>query len=63
VQVVEERFTHDGKVWCAAGVSAGIDLALAYIAETAGEEAAGRVQHYAEYYPSPRRYGAHAASR
>ncbi len=61
VEVVEERFTRDGKLWCAAGVSAGIDLALAYIADAAGEDAAGRVQHFAEYYPSRRRYGAYAS--
>ncbi len=61
VDVVEERFTRDGKVWCAAGVSAGIDLALAFIADAAGEDAAGRVQHFAEYYPSRRRYGPYSA--
>jgi len=29
---------------------------LAFIAEIAGEEAAGRVQFAAEYYPSGKRY-------
>jgi transcriptional regulator GlxA family with amidase domain len=62
VTVVEERFVRDGNLWTAAGVSAGIDLALAFIAEQAGEEVAGKVQLAAEYYPSPRRYGtAHLA--
>jgi len=57
VDVVEERFVRDGKVWSAAGVSAGIDLMLAFIAAEAGDETAGKVQSYAEYYPSPKRYG------
>lgn len=57
VEVVEERFVRDGPIWSSAGVSAGIDLTLAYIAEAAGEEAAAKVQFAAEYYPSPRRYG------
>ena len=57
VELVEERFVQDGKVWSSAGVSAGIDLMLAFIAQVAGEDAAGKVQFGAEYYPSPRRYG------
>lgn len=57
VTVVEERFVRDGEIWTAAGVSAGIDLMLAFIAEEAGEETAGKVQFYAEYYPLDRRYG------
>jgi transcriptional regulator GlxA family with amidase domain len=58
VTVVEQRWVRDGTVWTAAGVSAGIDLALALIAAEAGEEIAGQVQLAAEYYPSPTRYGA-----
>ncbi len=58
VTVVEERFVRDGNIWSSAGVSAGIDLTLALIASVAGEEAAGRVQFAAEYYPSSRVYGA-----
>jgi transcriptional regulator GlxA family with amidase domain len=57
VEVVEERFVRDGTVWSSAGVSAGIDLTLAFIAETAGEEAAAKVQFASEYYPSAKRYG------
>jgi len=52
VEVVEERFVRDGKIWSAAGVSAGIDLMLAVIADVAGDEAAGKVQSRSEYYPS-----------
>ncbi|MCX5805273.1 MAG: DJ-1/PfpI family protein [Proteobacteria bacterium] len=58
VMVVEERFVHDGDIWTSAGVSAGIDLMLTFIAEVAGEEVAGKVQFAAEYYPSIKRYGA-----
>ena len=56
VQVVEERFVRDGAVWTSAGVSAGIDMTLAFIADFAGEETAARVQLAAEYFPSPRIY-------
>jgi transcriptional regulator GlxA family with amidase domain len=49
VEVVEERVVRDGKIWTAAGVSAGLDLALAFI-----ESIAGKVQFGAEYYPSGR---------
>jgi transcriptional regulator GlxA family with amidase domain len=57
VDVVEERFVRDGDIWTSAGVSAGIDLTLAFIASEAGEDAAGKVQLAAEYYPSNARYG------
>jgi len=56
VEVVEERFVRDGKIWSSAGVSAGIDLMLAVIASVAGDEAAGRVQSRPEYYPSGNLY-------
>ncbi|CAN7145752.1 DJ-1/PfpI family protein [Bosea sp. LjRoot237] len=62
VEVIEERFVHDGNVWTSAGVSAGIDLTLAFIAAVAGEEKASIVQYNAEYYPDGRIYGtAHRA--
>jgi len=57
VQVVPERFVRDGNIWTAAGVSAGIDLALALIADVAGDFVAGKVQLGAEYFPSSRIYG------
>lgn len=57
VTVVEQRYTRDGDVWCSAGVSAGIDMTLAFIAATAGEQAAGKVQFAAEYFPDQVRYG------
>jgi len=62
VTVVEQRFVCDGNVWTAAGVSAGLDLALALIADQAGAEIAGKVQLAAEYYPARVKYGdAHLA--
>jgi len=58
VEVVEERFVIDNNIWTAAGVSAGIDLALEFIKHEAGEETAGKVQSFAEYYPYGKMYGA-----
>lgn len=57
VDVIEQRYTRDGKVWTSAGVSAGMDMLLAYIAATHGEEAASKVQLHAEYFPEGRLYG------
>jgi transcriptional regulator GlxA family with amidase domain len=57
VTVVEERIVRDGRIWTSAGVSAGIDMALAFVADAAGEEKAGMIQFGTEYYPSPRSYG------
>jgi transcriptional regulator GlxA family with amidase domain len=57
VTVVEERYVRDGHIWTAAGVSAGIDVMLAVIADIDGEETAGKVQRASEYYPEQKRYG------
>ncbi len=57
VTVIEERVVRDGNIWTAAGVSAGIDLALALMADQVGEEVAGKVQLAAEYYPHHLKYG------
>ncbi len=57
VEVVEERFVIDGNVWTSSGVSAGIDLALEFIKHAAGEDIAGKVQSFAEYYPCGKMYG------
>ena len=48
-----ERVVRDGKLWTAAGVSSGIDLALAMVAEEAGSEMAQAVQLAIEYDPEP----------
>lgn len=57
VEVIEARYLRDGHIWCAAGVSAGIDMTLAFIAEVAGEAVAGEVQLAAEYFPASTVYG------
>jgi transcriptional regulator GlxA family with amidase domain len=57
VTVLEERFVQDENVWSSAGVSAGMDLTLAFIASVAGEETAAKIQFASEYYPSTKRYG------
>lgn len=57
VVVVESRFVRDGHIWTSAGISAGMDLMLAFIATVGGEEAAGKVQSLCEYYPAGTRYG------
>lgn len=49
----EQRVVRQGKVWTAAGVSAGIDLALTLVAETHGAEMAQAVQLGIEYDPQP----------
>ncbi|HMS90016.1 MAG TPA: DJ-1/PfpI family protein [Acidimicrobiales bacterium] len=49
----EQRVVRQGKVWTAAGVSAGIDLALALTAELWGPEIAQAVQLGIEYDPQP----------
>jgi len=52
-EAVAERFVIDGKVVTAAGVSAGIDMALALTARIAGEEVAKAIQLGIEYDPAP----------
>jgi transcriptional regulator GlxA family with amidase domain len=47
-------FTRDGTVWTSAGISAGIDLALALVAEDLGEEVAKRAaQQLVVHYRRP----------
>lgn len=55
--VDDERYVRDGTLWTAAGISAGLDMALAFIAAEAGAETAARVQQEAEYFPETGRYG------
>ena len=49
----EQRVVFQGKVATAAGVSAGIDLALALVGELAGPEMAQAIQLGIEYDPQP----------
>jgi transcriptional regulator GlxA family with amidase domain len=50
---VGERVVEDGRVMTAAGVSAGIDMALTLAARLAGEEVAKAIQLGLEYDPQP----------
>ncbi len=50
---VSERVVFDGKIVTAAGVSAGIDMALALAGRIAGEEVAQAIQLGIEYDPQP----------
>ncbi|MFG1647725.1 DJ-1/PfpI family protein [Amycolatopsis sp. NPDC049252] len=50
---VAKRWVEDGKVITAAGVSAGIDLALHLVERLAGREVATTVQFGIEYDPEP----------
>jgi transcriptional regulator GlxA family with amidase domain len=49
----EQRVVQQGKVWTAAGVSAGIDLALTLVAEVWGPEVSQAIQLGIEYDPQP----------
>jgi transcriptional regulator GlxA family with amidase domain len=49
----DERIVQSGKIWTAAGVSAGLDLALHLIAEIAGTLQAEIAQLIIEYDPQP----------
>jgi transcriptional regulator GlxA family with amidase domain len=49
----QERWVFDGKYVTAAGVSAGIDMALALAGRIAGDEEAQRIQLAIEYDPHP----------
>ncbi|MCT2593157.1 DJ-1/PfpI family protein [Streptomyces sp. N2-109] len=53
VTYVPERYVHDGKVITAAGVSAGIDMALYLAARLTDETTARAVQLAVEYDPHP----------
>ncbi|MCC9308843.1 DJ-1/PfpI family protein [Kitasatospora sp. RB6PN24] len=50
---VAERWIEDGRYVTAAGVSAGIDMALQLVARVAGEEMAREIQLLIEYDPQP----------
>ncbi|MEO1336393.1 MAG: DJ-1/PfpI family protein, partial [Myxococcota bacterium] len=50
---VQERVVIDGKYYSAAGVSAGIDLALTLVGDIAGSDRAQAIQLLIEYDPAP----------
>jgi transcriptional regulator GlxA family with amidase domain len=47
------RYVRDGNVVTAAGVSAGIDMALWLVGQMHGAPAARTIQKYIEYFPAP----------
>jgi transcriptional regulator GlxA family with amidase domain len=51
VKIINERYAHDGKYVTAAGVSAGIDMALYLAEEISGEQTAKNIQLQIEYIP------------
>ncbi len=54
VEVLERvRYVRDGHVVTAAGVSAGIDMALWLVGQIHSPDVARKVQHYIEYDPAP----------
>jgi putative intracellular protease/amidase len=53
VDVVPERVVFDGKLATAAGVTAGIDMALGLVARIAGDQLAQAIQLGIEYDPQP----------
>jgi transcriptional regulator GlxA family with amidase domain len=50
---VEDRYVEDGKLLTAAGVTAGIDMALHLVSREAGPEVAQAIQLGLEYDPQP----------
>ena len=52
-EYVSERYVRNGRIITAAGVSAGIDMALFLAAQIAGEDVAKMIQLYVEYEPDP----------
>ena len=59
IQILNVRYHQDGKIWTSAGISAGIDMILAFIVQIAGEETAGQIQYLSEYYPEQKNYRFH----
>lgn len=51
--VVNDRVVRDGKIMTAAGVSAGIDMALTLAGLLCGDDTAGAIQLAIEYDPQP----------
>lgn len=50
---VNQRYVRDGKIVTAAGVSAGIDMALQLVADEEGRSTAESIQLWIEYDPQP----------
>ena len=52
-KIQDTRYTHSGKYWTSAGVSAGIDMSLALLNEIAGENYTKATMLDMEYDPQP----------
>lgn len=46
------RWVVDGRFYTSSGISAGMDMALGFIADRYGEEEAQRIAGFTEYRPS-----------
>ncbi len=53
INFIDKRWVRDGKYWTSAGVSAGIDMSLALVAEIKGETYAKLLMLNLEYDPKP----------
>lgn len=53
VNVQDKRWVRDGKYWTSAGVTAGMDMALAMVADIRGEKYAKTAMLDLEYDPQP----------
>jgi transcriptional regulator GlxA family with amidase domain len=53
VKISEDRVVRDGNIFTGGGVTAGIDLGLAVVAELAGNDVAQAIQLALEYAPAP----------
>ena len=49
----DERYVDDGDIVTAAGISAGIDMALHLVARLAGDDRARHVRRFLQYDPAP----------
>ena len=49
----DERYVDDGDIVTAAGISAGIDMALHLVARLAGDDRARQVRRFLQYDPAP----------
>ena len=62
ISVEEKRIVKSGDIWCAGGISSGIDLALALIEQVDGTTRAGEVQLMFEYFPLSDNYATAATA-
>ena len=53
IEFVDKRWVRDGKYWTSAGVSAGIDMAIAIAGDVKGETYAKLLMLNLEYDPKP----------